>query len=379
MSKQPAIKVTDRRATRHVPVGPVAIGGEAPVTVQSMTVSNTYEIDKVVPEIHRLAEAGCELIRVTVPRERDTAALPEIINQSPIPVIADVHFQFRRAIEAVEAGVPKIRLNPGNISDRKEVAEVIAACKANNVAIRVGVNEGSIIERIGMVQSVQEKERQLLELMMEKLGEYIQIFDEHDYHNIVLAAKCTDAARTILINRLVAQKYDYPIHLGVTHSGTVQEGSIRSAVAVGTLLSEGIGNTVRISLAGDPIHEVETAWEILNTLYLRPRRKPELIACPTCGRLEVDLFKMVDEVKSAIADVEHPVKIAVMGCIVNGPGEAEGSDVGISAGKSKVQIYRGGQVVETVSTDQGVEALMRHVKAHIAEQEATEKAQPAGV
>lgn len=362
-----SVKVCDRRVTRAAAVGPTGIGGDWPISVQSMTTEYTYEVDKCMAQIQGLAEAGCELVRVTVPTPKDTDALGEILKQSPIPVIADVHFQYKRALAAIEAGVPKIRLNPGNINDRKQVEEVIAACKANGVAIRVGVNEGSIVERKDQQVRVQDQDTNLIELMLEKLAETIRIFEDNQFENLVLAAKCTDAARCIVMNRELSKRWDYPIHLGVTHSGTVETGAIRSAAAVGTLLAEGIGDTVRISLAGDPVKEVETAWEVLNSLYLRERTKPELIACPTCGRVEVDLFEMVEQVKAALADINHPVKIAVMGCIVNGPGEAEGSDVAISAGKSKVQIYRGGRVVETVARANGVEALLKHVKLHIEE------------
>lgn len=362
-----SVKVCDRQKTRSVSVGPMVIGGNSPISVQSMTTEYTYEIDKCMTQIHRLAEAGCELVRVTVPTPKDTDALKEILKQSPIPVIADVHFQYKRALAAIEAGVPKIRLNPGNISDRKQVEEVIAACKANGVAIRVGVNEGSIVERKDQQLRTQDQETSLIDLMLEKLAETIHIFEDNQFENLVLAAKCTDAARCIVMNREISKRWDYPLHLGVTHSGTVETGGIRSAAAIGTLLAEGIGDTVRISLAGDPVKEVEVAWEVLNTLYLRERTTPELIACPTCGRVEVDLFEMVEQVKAAIADIKYPVKIAVMGCIVNGPGEAEGSDVAISAGKSKVQIYRNGKIVETVATDKGVETLLKHVKLHIEE------------
>jgi (E)-4-hydroxy-3-methylbut-2-enyl-diphosphate synthase len=368
-----SVKVCDRRTTRSVPVGPTGIGGQWPINVQSMTTEYTYEIDKCMAQINDLAEAGCELVRVTVPTPKDTDALKEILKQSPVPIIADVHFQYKRALAAIEAGVPKIRLNPGNIKDRKQVEEVIAACKANGVAIRVGVNEGSIVERQDQQIRAQDQEANLIELMLEKLAETIRIFEDNQFDNLVLAAKCTDAARCIVMNREISQRWDYPLHLGVTHAGTVETGGIRSATAIGTLLAEGIGDTVRISLAGDPVKEVEIAWEVLNTLYLRDRKKPELIACPTCGRVEVDLFEMVDSVKAAIADIDYPVKIAVMGCIVNGPGEAEGSDVAISAGKSKVQIYRDGKVVETVPTDKGVQSLLKHVKLFIEEDTAYKK------
>ncbi|MCH9021244.1 MAG: flavodoxin-dependent (E)-4-hydroxy-3-methylbut-2-enyl-diphosphate synthase [Planctomycetes bacterium] len=368
---EPEVKVTNRKPTRTVQAGPITIGGGSLITVQSMTTVNTYEIDKCVEQINQLAKADCELIRVTVPSEKDTAALPEILAQSPIPVIADVHFNYKRAIEAIEAGVCKIRLNPGNIKVRRQVEEVIAACKANNVAIRVGVNEGSIVERRDQDLRADEIQQELISLMLEKLEEYIHIFEDNQFDNLVLAAKCCDAARCIVVNRAISEKFDYPLHLGVTHSGTVETGSVRSATAIGTLLAEGIGDTIRVSLAGDPVKEVEVGWEILNSLYLRKRRKVELIACPTCGRVEVDLFEMVEEVTKALADTRYPIRIAVMGCVVNGPGEADGADLAISAGRNKVMIYRQGKVVETVPADIGVETLLKHVNQHIAEETAT--------
>lgn len=360
--------IATRRKTRKVNVGPLTIGGDSPISVQSMTTSCTFEIDNTMKEIGELVDAGVELVRVTVPRERDTDALKEIISQSPVPIVADVHFNYQRALASIEAGVPKIRLNPGNINNRKEVEEVIAACKANGTAIRVGVNEGSIVDRSGMNVLGQKQGMSMIDLMVEKMREYVNIFEDNQFDNLVLAAKLADPAGCIVANRAISENFDYPLHLGVTHAGTVREGSLRSAAAFSALLAQGIGDTVRMSLAGDSVEEVKATWEVLHALQLRPRTKPELIACPTCGRVEVDLFKMVDEVTKAVSNINYPVKIAVMGCIVNGPGEAEGSDVAISAGKSKVNIYRDGKVVESVSADEGVACLLKHVKAFVAEQ-----------
>lgn len=356
------IAITSRRPTRKVKAGPVAIGGDAPITVQSMTSVPTWQVDRCLAQIATLVDHGCELVRLAVPTPKDTAALPEILRQVAIPVVADVHFHFQRALEAIEAGVAKIRLNPGNISDRKQVEQVIAACKAHGTAIRVGVNEGSIVERRDEQKRTAEQRLNLTDLMVDKLTEYVRIFEDHHFDNLVLSAKCHDAARTIAVNRAISQRFDYPLHLGVTHAGDVATGSIRSAAALGTLLAEGIGDTIRISLTGDPACEVDVAWEILNTLGLRPRRRPELIACPTCGRTEVDLVGMVEQVKAALAEVKIPLTVAVMGCVVNGPGEAEGADVALCGGKDKCLIYARGQKVATVPADQAVKALLEQIQ-----------------
>ena len=341
---QPEVKVTNRKLTRTVHAGPVAIGGDSLITVQSMTTVNTYEIDKCVEQINQLAKADCELIRVTVPSEKDTAALPEILAQSPIPVIADVHFNYKRAIEAIDAGVCKIRLNPGNSKVRRQVEEVIAACKANNVAIRVGVNEGSIVERRHQNLRADEIQQELISLMLEKLEEYIHIFEDNQFDNLVLAAKCCDAARCIVVNRAISEKFDYPLHLGVTHSGTVETGSVRSATAIGTLLAEGIGDTIRVSLTpepgGDRTREVLVAQEILQSIGLRSF-KPQVTACPGCGRTTSTVFQeLAGHIETHVRERmgywkgRHPgveeMTLAVMGCIVNGPGESKHADIGIS-------------------------------------------------
>jgi (E)-4-hydroxy-3-methylbut-2-enyl-diphosphate synthase len=353
-----------RRKTRQIKVGRVLLGGDAPVVLQSMTSTYTYDIDATVAQINRLAAAGCDMVRVAVPDQRDTDALPEIIRQTSVPIIADVHFHFQRALEAVKAGVHKIRLNPGNIKDRNQVNEVIRACRDAGIPIRVGVNEGGIVERQDKAVRAAEKEQMaqdyrasLIGIMLRKLEDYIRIFDENDFHDVVLAAKSVDATIVIDAYRAIAERFDFPLHLGVTHAGPPETGRIRSIAALGTLLAEGIGDTIRISYAADPIHEVDDGKELLCTLGLRMRHEPELIACPTCGRIEVDLIELVQKVRHKLALIKTPLKVAVMGCVVNGPGEAEGADVAVFAGKGRGVIYVQGEQVRTVTEAQMLDAL----------------------
>ncbi|MCB9853470.1 MAG: flavodoxin-dependent (E)-4-hydroxy-3-methylbut-2-enyl-diphosphate synthase [Phycisphaerales bacterium] len=353
-----------RRKTRQVHVGPVAIGGDAPVSIQSMTSTYTYDIDATVAQIHALAQAGADIVRVAVPDPADTEALKHILPQVSVPIVADVHFHFQRAMESIEAGVHKIRLNPGNIQDRKQVDRVIAACKERGIPIRVGVNEGGIVERKDKSKRASEKEKlktdyeaQLVGIMMDKLADYLRIFDENDFHDVVISAKSIDPRICIMAYTAISEKYDYPLHLGVTHAGPKETGCIRSVVALGTLLANGIGDTVRISYASDPVLEVEDAREMLNCLGLRPRVEPELIACPTCGRIEVDLMTLVQQVREKLRSIKTPVKVAVMGCVVNGPGEAEGADVAVFAGKGKGIIYVQGEQTRTVDEADMLEAL----------------------
>lgn len=359
-----------RKQTHRVMVGGVAIGGGAPVSIQSMTSTYTYDIDKTVEQIHRLARAGCDLVRVAVPDKRDTEALTSILEQSPVPIIADVHFHFERALEAIRAGVHKIRLNPGNIKDRKQVDRVIVACKERGIPIRVGVNEGSVVERKDKARRASQKQAlstnprdQLVGLMIETLQEYLRIFEENDFHDVVLSLKSIDPTIVIDAYRAAADRFDLPLHLGLTHAGPPETGRIRSIAALGTLLACGIGDTIRISYASDPIHEVADAKELLCSLGLRNRVEPELIACPTCGRIEVDLITLVTEVRCKLADeIKIPVKVAIMGCVVNGPGECEGADVAIFAGKGRGIIYVQGEQKQTVREDQMLEALLEECR-----------------
>ena len=329
-----------------------------------MTSTYTYDVDATVAQIRRLAEAGCDIVRVAVPEKKDTVALPAILEQSPVPIVADVHFHFERALEAVEAGVHKIRLNPGNIRDRKEVDRVIRACRERGIPIRVGVNEGSVVERKDkgvrgsqMADLATDRRATLIRLMVETLEDYMRIFDENDFRDVVLSAKSIDAGLTIDAYRAVSERFDLPLHLGVTHAGPPETGRIRSIAALGSLLSTGIGDTIRISYAADPVFEVEDAKELLCSLGLRNRVEPELIACPTCGRIEIDLIKLVAEVRQKLATIKTPVKVAVMGCVVNGPGEAEGADVAVFAGKGRGIIYVQGEQKRTVTESEMLDAL----------------------
>ncbi len=331
-----------------------------------MTAGYTYDVDTCIAEIQKLARAGADIVRVAVPEKADTEALKHILPASPVPIVADVHFHFQRALEAIEAGVHKIRLNPGNIQDRKQVLRVIAACKERRIPIRVGVNEGGIVERRDKDTRAEEKATLtedyaggLIRIMIEKTEEYLRIFDEADYHDIVISAKSIDPRIVIDAYTALSQRFDFPLHLGVTHAGPPETGRIRSITALGTLLSNGIGDTIRISYAADPVYEVEDGKELLCCLGLRSRTEPELIACPACGRIEVDLYKLVTDVRHKLAEEKlPPLKLAVMGCVVNGPGECEGADVAIFAGRGKGIIYVQGEQKAIVTTEQMLDALL---------------------
>ncbi|MCC6240087.1 MAG: flavodoxin-dependent (E)-4-hydroxy-3-methylbut-2-enyl-diphosphate synthase [Phycisphaerales bacterium] len=366
-----------RRKTRQVVLGDqqhgiVRIGGGAPVSVQTMTAGYTYDIDRCVAEINKLTAGGADLVRVAVPEKKDTDALKEIIPQVKVPIVADVHFHFQRALEAIEAGVHKIRLNPGNINDRDQVRDVIQACKARKLPIRIGVNEGSIVERRDKQKRLKElggvfsdnKHGHLLAIMVAKLEEYLEIFHEQDFHDIVISAKSIDPLLVIDAYKAISERFDYPLHLGVTHAGPKETGTIRSVVPLGHLLASGIGDTVRISYANDPIYEVQDGLELMYILGLRPRKGAELIACPTCGRIQVDLFTLTQDVRKKLAEeIRLPIKVAVMGCVVNGPGEAEGADVAIFAGDRRGIIYVQGEKVANVPEEQILERLLEECKA----------------
>lgn len=373
-----------RRKTRKIVIGDaqhgfVPIGGDSPVSVQTMTSGYTYDIDKCVAEIHKLAAAGADIVRVAVPERKDTEALKHILPQVTVPIVADVHFHFQRAIEAVEAGVHKIRLNPGNINDREQVFRVIDACKERNIPIRVGVNEGSIVERKDKQKRMKElggvfsenKHGHFLAIMIAKLEEYLELFEERNFHDIVISAKSIDPMLVVDAYAEISRRFDYPLHLGVTHAGPKETGTIRSVVPLGHLLASGIGDTIRISYASDPVYEVQDGLELLYVLGLRTRKGAELIACPTCGRIQVDLFKLVQNVRTALAEqIRLPIKVAVMGCVVNGPGECEGADVAIFAGDRRGIIYVQGEKVANVPEEEILPALLAECRKF---QEAVER------
>src|SRR5689334_13114006 len=366
-----------RRPTRQVTLGDashgfVRIGGDAPVSVQSMTAGYTYDVDGCVAEINKLAAAGADLVRVAVPEKKDTQALKHILPQVTVPVVADVHFHFQRALEAIDAGVHKIRLNPGNISDRAQVKDVIQACKAKKLPIRVGVNEGSIVERKDKQRRMKElggvfsdnKHGHFLAIMIAKLEEYLDIFHEEDFHDVVISAKSIDPLLVVDAYKAISERFDYPLHLGVTHAGPKETGTIRSVVPLGHLLASGVGDTIRISYANDPIYEVQDGLELLYILGLRTRIGAELIGCPTCGRIQVDLFTLIQNVNKALQkEITLPIKVAVMGCIVNGPGEAEGADVAIFAGDRRGIIYVQGEKVANVPEEEILDRLLAECRA----------------
>ena len=347
-----------RRKTITVAVGGVKIGSSAPVVVQSMTKVLTTDVDACVRQINQLMTAGCKLVRLAVPTRDDTVAFAKIVQKVEVPLIADVHFSPQRAIEAIEAGAAKIRLNPGNIKNRQDILRIIDAAKMHKVAIRVGVNEASI--RDLKKNDVAPDKR--VALMLKEMKRYVRLFEDRGFSRLVLSAKSSDTRRTIEINRLIASAFDYPIHLGLTHAGLPEDAQIPSAVTLGTLLAEGIGDTIRVSAAGDPLIETEIARQILISLGLYPAHKLQLIVCPTCARAEIDIAELARKVKKAVIRIDKAIRIAVMGCIVNGPGEAADADLAVCAAKNKAFIYKKGRKIAIVSENQIVPTLLNLLK-----------------
>ncbi|SFR01687.1 flavodoxin-dependent (E)-4-hydroxy-3-methylbut-2-enyl-diphosphate synthase [Desulfoscipio geothermicus] len=342
-----------RRKSRPVRLGSVTVGGGAPVSVQSMTNTDTRDVAATRAQIKRLVKAGCEIVRVAVPDWEAARALPEIKKGLSVPLVADVHFNYRLALAAIEAGVDGLRINPGNIGGRDKVAAVVEAAAQKRVPIRIGVNAGSLekdLLRDGITP----------EAMVESALRHVAMLEEMGFFDIKISLKASDVPLMAAAYRMLADKVDYPLHIGVTEAGTAFAGSVKSAVGIGILLWEGIGDTVRVSLTGDPVQEVRVAYEILKTLGLR-RRGAELISCPTCGRTQIDLIKIAGEVEERLAELDRPLKVAVMGCVVNGPGEARHADVGIAGGKGEGLIFRKGQVIRKVPENLLVEELMKEI------------------
>jgi (E)-4-hydroxy-3-methylbut-2-enyl-diphosphate synthase len=347
-----------RNKTKMIMIGNVRIGSSQPVAIQSMTKVQTYDVQKCLQQIQQLADAGCHIVRCAVPTAADTAALPELVKKSPVPLVADIHFSPQRAVEAIEAGVAKIRLNPGNIKNQTDIFRIIDAAKMHKTAIRIGVNEASI--RDLKQKDISPEKR--TSLMLKEMKKYIDLFENRRFRSLVLSAKSSDVLRTIEVNRAIAKNFDYPIHIGLTHAGLPEDAQLPSAVALGTLLAEGIGDTIRVSLAGDPVAEVKMAQQILISLGLSPRTEPELIVCPTCGRAQIDVVKVAAKVKKILADIHKPLRIAVMGCIVNGPGEAADADIALCCGKDKAILYRHGEKIATVGKSGLLKAVVAEIK-----------------
>jgi (E)-4-hydroxy-3-methylbut-2-enyl-diphosphate synthase len=347
-----------RRKTRQISVGWVKVGGDAPIVVQSMTSTKTHQVEETLSQINRLAKAGCEIIRVAVPHREDLEALPDIVKNSPIPVVADIHFAPSYAFGSMEAGVHGIRINPGNIGKEEVVRDIVQEAKRKGVAIRIGVNSGSLekdlLEKYGYPKA---------EALFESAMRWSEKFEKWGFYNFKVSIKGSDVLENIRANELFAQHTDIPLHIGITEAGMGLKGIVKSSVGIGILLYKGIGDTVRVSLTDDPEVEVETAYAILQSLGLR-RRGIEIIACPTCGRIEVDLPKVVKEVEEKLKGLEKPLKVAIMGCVVNAIGEAREADLGLACGRGFAWLFKEGKPMKRVSEEEMAQALLEEVLNH---------------
>jgi (E)-4-hydroxy-3-methylbut-2-enyl-diphosphate synthase len=350
-----------RKITSQINVGGVAVGGGAPVSVQSMTNTKTADVAATVAQIERLEKAGCEIVRVAVPDAEAAQALGEIKRRIRLPLIADIHFKHDLALAAIEANVDGLRINPGNIGSKERVAEVATAAKAKGIPIRIGVNAGSLEEEI-LTKFGHPTPAALVE---SALG-HVRLLEEVKFRDIKISVKASSVADTIAAYRLLSEKVNYPLHLGVTEAGTLLAGAIKSAMGIGALLSEGIGDTLRVSLTADPVQEVKAGFEILANLGLRERPYVEIVSCPTCGRLQIDLEGLVGRLERRLEGVRGPLKVAVMGCIVNGPGEAREADVGVAGGAGKGMILVKGEIVTTCREDEIEDELMREIEKLVA-------------
>jgi (E)-4-hydroxy-3-methylbut-2-enyl-diphosphate synthase len=344
-----------RRASRSVMVGDIQIGGGAPVSVQTMTKTKTGDAKATLEQIRRCQEAGVDIVRVTVNDKYAAEAMPEIVRGSEVPIVADIHFNHVFALKAIEAGVAKVRINPGNIGSKERIHEVLTKAKERSIPIRIGVNSGSLEEDI-----LQKHGYPTPEALFESALRHVEIAQDFGFDDLVISVKSTDVRLMIEAYRMLAERTDFPLHLGVTEAGTPRVGTIKSAVGIGTLLAEGIGDTIRVSLTDEPEKEVEVGKEILRSLGLA-QRTVEIIACPTCGRLEVDLFSITNQLEEAVKGIKKPVKVALLGCVVNGPGEASEADIGIAAGKGVAILYRKGEVVRRIKESEIVAALLEEI------------------
>ena len=345
-----------RRSSTQVNVGDVTLGGDAPVRVQSMTNTDTKDAEATLGQIAELAEAGCEIVRVAIPRADALDGFARVCESSPLPVIADIHFDHRLAIEATRLGAAKLRINPGNIGDTSRVDSVIDAAGAAGIPIRIGVNAGSL------AAEYHDLDWPLPEKLAASAVAFCEHFESRGFTDIVVSAKASSVRTTIEAYRLLADRVPYPLHIGVTEAGTAFSGTVKSAVGLGVLLEQGIGDTLRVSLTAPPAEEARVAWEILAALDIR-RRGPELVSCPTCGRCQVDLVPIAGEVDRRLRELDTPIKVAVMGCVVNGPGEARDADVGVAAGKGVGLVFRHGQPVRKVAEAEIINALFEEIDA----------------
>ncbi len=362
MPPLPPPVLAPRRKTRQIKVGPVGVGSDSPISVQSMTTTKTTDINATLQQIAELTASGCDIVRVACPSQDDAEALPIIAKKSQIPVIADIHFQPKYVFAAIEAGCAAVRVNPGNI--RKfddQVKEIAQAAKDHGTSIRIGVNAGSLEPGI-----MKKYGKATPEALVESAVWEASLFEEHGFHDFKISVKHNDPVIMVAAYEMLAEQGDWPLHLGVTEAGPAFQGTIKSAVAFGALLSKGIGDTIRVSLSAPPVEEIKVGNQILQSLNLRPR-KLEIVSCPSCGRAQVDVYKLAEEVTAGLEGMEVPLRVAVMGCVVNGPGEAREADLGVASGNGKGQIFVRGEVIKTVPEDQIVETLIEEAM-RIAEQ-----------
>lgn len=345
-----------RKTTRKVKVGDINIGGDSSIKVQSMTNTDTRDIGATVEQILRLQEAGCDIVRCAVPDQKASDAIGQIVKEIDIPLVADIHFDYRLALSSINNGVSKLRLNPGNIGSTDKVRAVVEAAQDKGVPIRIGVNSGSlqrdILEKYGDVCP---------QALVESALRHVEILEKLNFNDVVISVKSSDVTEMIECYRLISEKVDYPLHLGVTESGTIKSGTIKSSVGIGALLSQGIGDTIRVSLTGDPVEEVIVAREILRSLG-HIKEGIELISCPTCGRTQLNLIEIADQLEGRLKGIKKNIKVAVMGCVVNGPGEARRADIGIAGGNGQGLIFRKGEIIKKVREEELVEELIAEIE-----------------
>lgn len=344
-----------RKMTREVRVGDVKIGGDNPISVQSMTNTDTRDVEKTVAQIKRLEEVGCDIVRVAVVDMDAAKSISKIKEQVNIPIIADIHFDYRLALEAIEQGVDGIRINPGNIGSIERVKAVVEKCKERDLKIRIGVNGGSLEKEL-----LKKYGSPTAEALVESAMGHIKILEDLDFHNIVISLKSSDIYTAVEAYTLMSEKVDYPLHLGITEAGGIKKGTIKSAIGVGSLLMNGIGDTIRISLTGDPVEEIHVGKDILRSLNLL-NDKIKIVSCPTCGRCNIDLINMANEVEERIKDIDKNMTVAIMGCAVNGPGEAREADIGIAGGKGEGLLFKKGEIVRKIKGDSLVEELLEEI------------------
>lgn len=353
----------DRKKTRRIYIGNVAIGDGAPISVQSMTNTKTTDTEATVAQINALQAAGCDIVRLAVPDMEAAQNLGNIIAKVKVPLVADIHFDYRLALEAINQGISALRLNPGNIGSEERVRAVVKEAKAYHIPIRIGVNAGSLdktlLEKYGGVTA---------EALVESALQHVRILEQQGFYDMKISLKAHDVPLTLEAYQLMSEKVDYPLHLGITEAGTARTGMIKSAVGIGALLAQGIGDTFRISLTGDPVVEVKVANEILKSLGMR-EYGPTLISCPTCGRTCIDLAGIAEQVEERLSDIKDPISVAVMGCVVNGPGEARGADVGIAGGNGVGLVFRKGEIIRKVDEKDLVDELFKEIDAILVEEE----------